>query len=92
MSTQAKLVMWLGLFLIAMNVVVNWQTIRGAIFGGKSSSTGSKPPTGGGLCDHCASLPLPLRISCEALCISKGVGLVTKPTPAKSKGKVKQVS
>jgi hypothetical protein len=38
---HAKAVMWIGLFLIAMNVIINWQTIRSLIFtGGSSSNSG----------------------------------------------------
>lgn len=46
MNSQAKTVMWIGLFLIAMNIVINWQEIRALIFTGPSSSGGGG---GGGI-------------------------------------------
>jgi hypothetical protein len=45
MTSQGKTVMWIGLFLIGMNIIINWQQIRALIFTGPSSSGGG----GGGL-------------------------------------------
>jgi hypothetical protein len=90
MNTQAKMVMWIGLFLIVMNMVVNWQTIKSALFsGGSSSGKGGSGGGGGGggggfLCTGCVGLPLPLRLACEAYCDAHG-----NPVPASviAKGK-----
>jgi hypothetical protein len=41
MSGNAKVVLWLGLFMVAATVVVNWSVISSTIFGsGSSGSTG----------------------------------------------------
>lgn len=40
MNSHSKAVMWMGLFLITMNIVINWQQIRATIFHGPSSSGG----------------------------------------------------
>lgn len=78
MSGPGKIVLWIGFFLITMNVVMNWQTIKSALFSGEGSSgTGGGSGGKAGFCSHCATLPLPLRLSCEAACLAGTGGLVT---------------
>lgn len=44
MNGTAKLIMWIGLFLIAMIVVAHWKEIRATLF--TSPSAGGVPPLG----------------------------------------------
>lgn len=49
MNKYAKIVLWLGLFLIVANIVKNWSTIKGTVFTNSTSSgggSGGSGPTG----------------------------------------------
>jgi hypothetical protein len=47
MSDQARAVMWIGLILIALNVVMRWRDIRAVIFAGASQGAPSDSTSGG---------------------------------------------
>jgi hypothetical protein len=44
MSGKASAVLWIGLILVALNLISQWSTIKAVIFTG----SGSKAPSGGG--------------------------------------------
>jgi hypothetical protein len=50
MTNQQRTVIWLGLFLIALNLIIKWSTIKSVIFNGANllskPTTTTTPPAG----------------------------------------------
>jgi hypothetical protein len=66
-SGKQRAVLWLGIILIALNLVSKWSEIKGVIFTspantGSGSSSGSSGSSGGGSKFGIGSLPFPLNV------------------------------
>lgn len=38
MTSKQRTVIWLGLIIVALNILIKWRTIRGIVFAGASST------------------------------------------------------
>jgi hypothetical protein len=74
MSGKQRAVLWLGIILIALNIVAKWSEIKSVIFtgpGGAPSSGGSSSSGSGGSNFGIGSLPFPFNVG----------GLLNSATP-----------
>lgn len=64
MSGKQRAVLWLGIILIALNLVKNWAQIKSVIFTGSSTSSGSGGSSSGGSSSTpgIGGLPFPFNI------------------------------
>jgi hypothetical protein len=61
MSGKQRAVLWLGIILIALNLVKNWSQIKSVIFTG-SSTAGGSGSSGSSSTPGIGGLPFPLNI------------------------------
>ena len=60
MSGQQRAVLWIGLILIALNLVGKWSQIRGIIFTGSGSAAPSDSSSGGSGGNKPPSIQIPI--------------------------------
>lgn len=73
MNGKQKAVMWIGLILVAANLVMKWSSIRAIIFSGAGTASSTSPgpgistvpgipPTPGGITVPFGGFPLPIPL------------------------------